>query len=75
MGMINCIDKIRFGISRTLKAHEPMGIMMNGLNAQGQRATLTLSSRMGSLGSNYTILREYIKCVLPPLTEIVGPVN
>jgi hypothetical protein len=22
---------------------------------------------------NYIILREYIKCVLPPLTEVVGP--
>jgi hypothetical protein len=24
---------------------------------------------------NYTILREYIKCILPPLTEVVGPGN
>ena len=23
---------------------------------------------------NYIILREYIKCVLPPLTEVVGPI-
>ena len=26
-------------------------------------------------GDNYTILREYIKCVLPPLTEVVGLAN
>ena len=24
---------------------------------------------------DYTILREYIKCILPPLTEVVGPTN
>ena len=26
-------------------------------------------------GGNYTILWEYIKCVLPPLTKVMGPVN
>ncbi len=24
-------------------------------------------------GENYIILGEYIKCVIPPLTEVVGP--
>ena len=28
-----------------------------------------------SESGNYTILREYIKCVLPPLTEVVSPTN
>jgi hypothetical protein len=23
---------------------------------------------------NYIILREYIKCILPPFTEVVGPI-
>ena len=26
------------------------------------------------LKENYQVLREYIKCVLPPLTEVVGPI-
>ena len=36
-----------------------------------QRCDLTYSDRSG----NYIILWKYIKCVLTPLTKVVGPAN
>ena len=38
-----------------------------------RRANLTQLDPF-ELKENYIILREYIKCVLPPLTEVVGPI-
>ncbi len=44
------------------------------------KVEMSLSTNMNSkvrpnLMDNYIILREYIKYVFPPLTEVVGPAN
>jgi hypothetical protein len=44
------------------------------------KVEMSLSTNMNSkvrpnLMDNYIILRKYIKCILSPLTEVVGPVN
>ena len=45
------------------------------VNKKLMKTQLSLIEGMWDARGNYTIFREYIKCVLLPLTEVMDPIN